>query len=238
MTDISKRRRLAGLSLRQAAVVAGISYFLMPVAFAEFYIFPRLIVPGDIVRTAQNIGSHGELFFVGIVCHFITLLLDVIIAWALYFLLAPVNQALSLLSTFFRLVYAVNYLAGLDKLVTALHILDAPYSRVVGDQQVNGQVQLLIRSFHSSMGLAVFGIHLILLGYLIFRSGYIPWILGVVLAVVGVAWIVSTLAPYLFPDAPLGFVSFIAMGELLLPLWLLIRGRKIQGPARPRLADR
>ena len=123
MTGINKSHRVVGLSLRQAAVVAGISYFLMPVAFADFYIFPKLIVSGDIAHTVQNVASHEKLFFVGIVCHFITLVLDVIIAWALYALLAPVNQALSLLTAFFRLVYAANYLAGLSTLITALHII-------------------------------------------------------------------------------------------------------------------
>ncbi len=95
MTGINGTHRMAGLSLRQAAVIAGVCYFLMPVAFAEFNIFPKLIISGDIVRTAQNISSHSSLFFIGILCHFITLVLDVIIAWALYVLLAPVNQALS-----------------------------------------------------------------------------------------------------------------------------------------------
>ena len=214
MTVINETHCIPGLSLRQAAVVAGISYFLMPVAFADFYVFPKLIISGDIVHTAQNIASHGKLFFVGILCHFITLVLDVIIAWALYVLLAPVNQALSLLAAFFRLVYAANYLAGLDKLLTALHILNVPYFRTIfGDQQLDAHVQLLIGSFHSSLGLVVFGIHLILLGYLVFRSGYIPWILGVVLAVVGASWIVSTLRPYLFPHAPLGFILIMAMGN-------------------------
>jgi Domain of unknown function (DUF4386) len=130
-----------------------------------------------------------------------------------------------------RLVYAANYLAGLDKLLAALHILHSPsYGAVLGDQQLHAQVQLLIVSFHSSMSLVVFGIDLVLLGYLVFKSGYIPWILGIVLAVVGVAWIVDSLRGYLFPHAPLGFLPMIAFGELLFPLWLLIRGWRIRDP--------
>jgi hypothetical protein len=231
MTVTNETHRMSGLSLRRAAVVAGISYFLMPVAFADFYIFPKLIISGDIAHTVQNISLHRELFFVGILCHFITLVLDVILAWALYVLLAPVNQALSLLAAFFRLIYAANYLAALNKLLTVLPVLNAPYFRTLfGDQQLDAQVQLLIRSFHSSLGLVVFGIYLILLGYLVFRSGYIPWILGVVLAVVGACWILNSLRPYFFPHAPLGFLPLMGFGELLLPLWLLIRGWKIRDP--------
>jgi len=158
--------------------------------------------------------------------------LDVIIAWALYVLLAPVNQALSLLTAFFRLVYAANYLAALSALLTALRIVNVPYYRtILGDQQLDAQVQLLIGSFHSSLGLAIFGIDLVLLGYLVFKSGYIPWILGIILVVVGLGWIVNSLRSYLFPHPPLGFLPMIGFGELLFPLWLLIRGWKIQDPA-------
>jgi hypothetical protein len=84
-----------GLSLRQAAIVAGIAYFLMRVAVAEFYIKPKLIMAGDIERTSQNIALHGTLFATAILCYFVTYILDVVIAWALYILLAtPENKSL------------------------------------------------------------------------------------------------------------------------------------------------
>src|SRR5690348_4925262 len=124
MTSNDTADRIAGLSLRQAAVVAGIAYLLMPVTFAEFYAFPKLLVAGDIGQTVQNISAHGTLFFVAILCHFITLTLDIVIAWALYVLLAPVNRALSLLTAWFRLVYTVIALSGLMNLVTVWRLLN------------------------------------------------------------------------------------------------------------------
>lgn len=204
----------------------------MPVTFAYFYIFPKLIVHENIGQTVRNITAHQTLFFVGILCHFITLILDIIIAWALYVLLAPVNRALSLLAAWLRLVYAAFYLAGLQALVTVLYLVQTPYTQtLLGDQQMHAQVQLLMGSFNNSINLALFGLHLLLIGYLICKSGYIPRILGVILAVVGLGWVLYTLVPYAYPDAPLGFIPFVGFGELLLPLWLVIRGWKIQEPA-------
>src|SRR4051812_26419257 len=94
-----------GLTSRQAALVAGISYLLMPATVAEFYINPKILIPGNIEQTIQNIATHGRLFAAAILCYLITLILDVIIAWALYVLLLPVNRSLSLLTAWFRLMY-------------------------------------------------------------------------------------------------------------------------------------
>ena len=216
--------------MRQAALTAGIAYLLMPVTFAEFYVFPKLIIPGNIEQTAQNITAHGRLFFVAILCNLITLLLDVVIAWALYILLVPVNRSLSLLTAWFRLIYTAVALVGVLNLVTVLRLLHTPaYLTAFGSQQLHAQVQLLLNSFRYdwSIGLLIFGIHLDLLGYLIYRSGYIPKILGLLLFIVGSSWIISTLRPYLYPNVHLGFISTLGFGELIFPLWLVIRGWKI-----------
>ena len=234
MSSANHANRNEGLTLRQAALIAGFSYLLMPVTFAEFHVFPKLFVPGNIEQTAQNIAAHGRLFFVAILCHFITLILDVIIAWALYFLLAPVNRSLSLLTASFRLVYTVVALSGLLNLVTVFRLLHTPdYLTLFGAQQLHAQVKLLLSSFRYdfSMGLVIFGIHLLLLGYLIFRSSYIPRILGIVLSLLGIGWIIYCLGPYLYPTAPLGFIPLAGFGELLFPLWLVVRGWKF--PEQP-----
>jgi hypothetical protein len=69
------------------------------------------------------------------------------------------------------------------------------------------------------------------LGYLIFRSGYIPWILGILLVTSGLGWLIDGLGPYLLPNANLGFTFVTAFGEVFFTFWLLIRGWKIQEPA-------
>ena len=69
-----------------------------------------------------------------------------------------------------------------------------------------------------SFSLIVFGFHLLLLGYLVYRSAYMPKVLGALLSLVGVAWILSQLRPYLYPNANLGWIPLVGIGELALPL--------------------
>jgi hypothetical protein len=225
--------RNGGLTLRQAALIAGFAYLLMPVTYAEFSIMPKLVVMGNIERTAQNIIAHGRLFFSAILCYLITLILDVVIAWALYVLLVPVNRALSLLAAWFRLIYTAVALFALLHLVTAYRLLHTPdYLTYFGSVQLNGMVLLALNSFRYdwSISLMIFGVHLILLGYLIYRSSYIPRIIGILLAIDGLIWLINPMKPYLYPSAHLGFLFSITFIELILPLWLVIRGWKIQEP--------
>jgi hypothetical protein len=225
--------QVEGLTLRRAALIAGFAYLRMPVTIAEFYINPKIMVPGNIEQTAQNIVVHGKLFAVGMLCYLITLILDVVIAWALYILLAPVNRSVSLLTAWFRLIYTVVALFSLLNLTTVYRMLHTPvYLTAFGSDPLHAQVLLLLNSYRWdwSMSLIIFGIHLGLLGYLIYRSGYIPRIIGILLVIDGLIWVVNPLQPYLYPTARLGFLFPISFVELLLPVWLVIRGWKIQEP--------
>lgn len=220
-----------GLTLRQAALIAGFGYLLSPVSYAEFSIMPKLVIPGNIEQTAQNIVAHQGMFVAAIFCYLITFLEDVVIAWALYYLLAPVNRSLSLLTAWFRLVYTAVVLCGWLSLVTAFRLLTtSDYMTLFGPAQLHAQLMLLLSSFRYdwSMSLVIFGIHLILLGYLIYRSGYIHKMIGILLVIDGLGWEIDSLQPYFYPNAHLGFIFITFFGELVFMLWLLIRGWKIQ----------
>jgi len=225
-----------GLTLRQAALIAGFAYLLSPVTTAEFSIMPKLVIPENIEQTVQNIVAHHGLFVAAIFCYLITFIEDVVIAWALYVLLVPVNRSVSLLTAWFRLVYTAIALFGWLNLVTVFRLLNTPdYLTAFGSAQLHAQVLLLLRSFRYdwSMSLVIFGIHLVLLGYLIYRSGYIPRIIGILLVIDGLGWAIDSLQPYLYPNAHLGFLFITFFGELVFMLWLLIRGWKIQEPTAP-----
>jgi hypothetical protein len=222
-----------GMSLRQAALVVGLTYLLNPVTYAE-YVYPKLVIPGNIEQTAQNISVHGGLFLAAVFCYLISFVGDVVLAWALYVLLAPVNRSLSLLTAWFQLVYAAIALFGTLNLVTAFRLLNTPeYLTAFGTGQLQAQVLLLLNSFRYdwSMGLVLFGIHLVLLGCLICWSSYIPRIIGVLLVIDGLGWMTDSLSPYLFPKAHLRYISITFFGELVFMLWLLIKGWKIKVPA-------
>ena len=73
----------------------------------------------------------------------------------------------------------------------------------------------------------VFGIHLGLLGYLVYRSGYIPRVLGILLVIAGLGYVVYNLGPYLYPNVDVGLVFITFFGESIFMVWLLVRGWKI-----------
>jgi hypothetical protein len=227
-------QRSGVMTLRRAAVIAGLAYLLNPVPYAEFTLYPKLVIPGQIEATMQNVSIHGGAFVAIILCFLINFIEDVVIAWALYVLLAPVSRSLSLLTAWFRLIYTAMGLFGLLNLVTVYRLLHTPeYLAVFGSGPLRAQVDLLLNSFRYDwlFALIVFGIHLCLLGYLVFRSGYtdtISKVVGVLLAIAGVGWIISELAPYLYPNADLGWIFLTSFGELIFMLWLLIGGWMIK----------
>jgi hypothetical protein len=223
-----------GLSLRHAALIAGLGYLLTPTSYAEYGIWPRLVIPGNIGQTILNISAHQGRFVVAILCYLVSFLLDIVIAWALYLLLAPVNRALSLLTACFRLVYATAAIVATLNLVHVFRLVQAPdYAAAFGIGPLQAQVKFSLDSFHwdFSASLIIFAIHLVLLGILIFRSAYIPRLIGVLLIVDGLGWAVSSLHPYLYPSLHLGWIFITYFGELVFMLWLLIRGWKIPEPA-------
>ena len=233
MSSIHPPRPEQGISLRQAALVAGFGLLVMVVAapFAEFFVYTKLVVPGNIEATVQNIRANGGLLLAGIFAYLIVFIFDVIVAWALYVLLIPVNRSLSLLTAWFRLVYTAIALFAMLKLVTVYRLLHTPdYAASFGPEQLQAQVELLLNAFRYEwgFGLILFGIHLVLLGYLVYRSGYIPKILGILLVIAGSGWVVYELGPFLFPNADLGFLFITFSLEVIFMLWLLIRGWKIQ----------
>jgi hypothetical protein len=219
------------ISLRSAALIAGLAIFIMAMAapFAEIYAFPKFFVPGKAAETAKNILANQGLFRVCIFSYLITFVCDLIAAWALYLLLKPVNEDLSFLSALFRFVYAVIALAALTNLVSILGLLRSDFE---SDQWYN-HIMSSLDAFKSGwyFGIIFFGIHLGLLGFLVFKSHYIPRILGLFLIVAGLGYLINGLKPYLFPTINLDFAKFTFYGELIFMLWLLIKGWRIQEPS-------
>ena len=225
-----------GITLRRAALIAGLAYLFDPVSYAEFTLYPKLVIPEHIDQTVANITAHGGTFVAMMLCYFLNFVEDIVIAWALYVLLAPVNRALSLLAAWLRLIYAALALVATLNLVTVYRMLTTPeYSTVFGSNGLRAQIDLLLHSFRYGYAfvLIIFGLHLCLLGYLVFRSGYTGWIskvVGVLLVVPGIGWIVYELSPYLYPKANLDWLFYTFFGELVFMLWLLIGGWTFKEP--------
>jgi hypothetical protein len=223
--------RIHDITMRQVALIAAFSLFVMsllsPVAF--FNIFPKLILRTDIETTVQNISAHHALFLGGLACYLVTFIADVLVAWALVVLLRPVNASLALLAGWFRLAYAVMALSILLKLVSVYRLLNSPeLLAMLGPVQRNAHAYLLLASFRYEWGfsMVIFAVHLLILSYLIYRSGYVPKVIGILVAINGAGYLADTAQPFIGVAVPYLFLAFF--GELIFMFWLFFKGGKTQ----------
>ena len=217
------------LTLRQAAYVAGFGLLVMTVCapYAEFYVFPKLIVREDIELTVRNLLEHRQLYTSALWAVFLNYVADIVVAWALYVFFAPVHRHLSLLAALFQLVYATLGLAALMNLFAVLNSANSPYlAEQVAAGQMNTQLHLLLTAYRTEWGVALvlFGIHLLLIGYLAFRSTYVPRAVGVALAVAGGGYVTYVVGSYLLPEVNLGLLMATFLLEPVFMVWLLWKG--------------
>jgi hypothetical protein len=228
--EIEVTNRSVVTSQRNAAIAAGAGLLIMTVAaiFARF-VYDSVLVPGDAVATANNILANELQFRLAIISFLFVIVLDVIVAWGLYVFLRPVNRNLSLLAAWFRLVYAAVFLVTILDLGNALRLLHSAGTLVVLETgQLQAQAFLALSAFSDgwSFALAIFGLHLTVLGYLVFKAGFMPKILGALLIIAGLGYMFDSITGFLFPNfgVTVGQITFI--GELLLALWLVIKSAR------------
>lgn len=221
------------ISLRTAALVAGLTILVLAVLapFSELFVYPKLINPANAAETVRNITGNKTLFVFGIFGYTLTACGDIIVSWALYILLKPVNAPLSRLAAWFRLVFSVLSLVTILNLVAVFRLLtNHDYVIPFGQTQLYAQVMLYLTTFRSGYHFAIifFSIHLILLGCLIFKARYIPNIMGLLLIISGLGYLTDALKPFLFPDFNSVLITITFFGELIFMLWLLIKGSRIK----------
>ncbi len=224
--------RMRGLSLKQAALVAGFTYLLNPVTFAEAYAMPRL-VSADPIETMKNLTAHPHLFATAVLSYVVSAIGDVVMAWAFYALLRPINAALAMLGSLLQLVYAAVWMAAISNLGLIYRLVDVPdYSQHLVATSLPARIAELLGAYRSGWGLSLilFGLHLAVTGWLMARSFYLPRWLGWLLFVDGWAWVVDSVTIYLYPDSNLPFLKAIFAVELILMVWLLGWGWRIREP--------
>jgi Domain of unknown function (DUF4386) len=206
---------------RTAALVAGIGLLVMAViaALSNFGVINSLTVPGDAGATARNLVNSAVLFRLGAVGLIVVAVLDVVVAWALYVVLRTVNPSLSLLGAWFRLAYAAIFAAAISSLFSALRA--APVEPT--------ETLFLLKTFDQGwhIGLVAFGLHLGVVGLLVWRPGFFSRLVSVLLAVAAVGYIVDSLGTLLSPTYSLGLSAFTFVGEVVFIFWLLILGGKL-----------
>jgi hypothetical protein len=188
-----------------------------------------LVTPGDAARTANDVAASATRFRLGVASMYVVVVLDVVAAWALFRFFAPVDASLSRLAAWFRLAYSAVFLVAISQLAGVPDLLSNPdYQRAFGQEQLHAQALTRIESFDAvwMAGLLLFGAHLALVGYLAYRSGYVPRLIGVLVALAGVGYAIDTIASVLFTD-PYAVSTLTGFGEAVLAVWLVARGRRL-----------
>jgi hypothetical protein len=228
-------------SMNKEAKTAGLFYLifiiLLPISTS---IRSQLVVVGDAAATAQKIMANELLFRISFVTELVSALFFVLAAWALFVLLKRVNKDIALLFLLLNLCgVAIECASVLDLSAASSLLGGADYLKVFPADQLQAQALLHIETYRNGFMMAqlFFGAWLLPLGYLVYRSGFLPWWLGILLIIDFVSVMIWFLQFFLLPgyDAityPGLAVSFIA--EVSLTLWLLVKGVKVNGPAATR----
>ena len=229
--------RTAGTSPLVYARVAGFLLLFVAIIapFSQLYVPSTLIEPGDATATANNIGASGWLFHLGIVSDSLVFLIEIVLCVLLYVLFRPVSRTLSLVAAFARL--AMSVVMGINLLpyfIALLLLSGAGYLSVFEPAQSDALALLFLNAHEGAVYIwqLFFGFHLLVLGYLIYKSGYFPWILGVLMVLGSLGYLTDAYGNILNPnyDETFGWIVGVGaiIGELPFFLWLLIRGVNVQ----------
>ena len=225
------------------ARVAGLVYLAIIVLglFGELAVRGTLVV-GDAAATFNNIAAAQPLWRAGIGADLLMQLLDVPLIVIFYLLLRPISEGLALLATFFNLVQtAVLALNKLSLLLPLFLLGDASYLQAFTAAQLQAMAMLAIQAHAHGFGIGLlfFGLACLVHGHLMFKSGYLPKALGVLLQVAGFSYLANSGAMLLAPGLAQAIFPAVLVpafvGELAVCLWLVFRGVDAQRWAqRPR----
>jgi hypothetical protein len=217
--------------------IGGVLYLIIIVLglFNEAYVRNRIIVSGDAAATAANIRSFESLWRFGIAAEFFMLICAIALTLIFFVLLRPVSRDLALLAVFFNLVsVAVEASVQLYLLGALFPLGSAEYLKAFKPEQLYAMASLSVKSHGYGFGVALifFGCVCLLLGYLIFKSGYLPKTVGVLMQLAGLSYLIDSFALILAPSfANRIFPAILVpafIGEASLCLWLLVKGVNVE----------
>ena len=243
-TDVMKERTTE-TSPQIYARIGGVLYLMIIVIgfSSEFFVRVKLVVSGDVTATANNIASSESLWRISIACELILLVCAVALTLIVYVLLRPVNKNLALLAVLFNIVeFPIEAVSKLCLLAALFFSGSADYLKAFEPRQLHALVKISLKLHDYGFGidLVFFGFACLVYGYLLFRSGYFPRPLGVLMAIAGLSYLANSFTLILAP-AYAGTISPILVlaliGELSLCLWLMVKGVNVaKWNAKTRLA--
>lgn len=205
--------------------IVGVCYLVLLLSgFDMFYVFGKVVLPNDATATAANLHAHEGLFLAGFAVALLGVAAYLVVTALFYMLFEPVNRTLSLTVAFFSLTGCViQAVALIFHLIPLVLLEDQPYLTAVTPAQRETLALVLLNSYGKAynISLVFFAFQLLLISYLTYRSTFLPRWLGVLVAL-GAGWLA-----FLYPPLARALWPYIALssvGEVLLILWLLVKG--------------
>lgn len=229
------------LSTKTLARIGGVLYLIVAVGggFSELYARSRLMVPGDAAATAANIAANATLFRAGFVADLVDFTCFLGVGLVMYAILKPVSPRVAFaMVTINAVSVAIQALNMLNHVGALLVATDPRFTAGLSAEASHSLVLLLLELHRQGYFIAqiFFGGYLLPLGYLVYKSGFFPKAVGIVLAIACAGYLADVVAVYVAPDFQSGLALDFGMiggiGELTFVLWLLIRGMSDRGSRR------
>ena len=204
------KKILTNISSRKAAMVVGVAFItsVFIVTLVDDFLLANFVVPGDTAALARDIEANKRLFGFAVIGYLLVLVLDSIIGLALYVVLKPANKKLAWVTGALRLLYACSLIIGLFALV--FQVID-----VYGYESIK------------LFGYIFFALHILVLGYSVFKSGYIPKSLGILLMFASFTYVVFFVDINLPKTIKASIMAIMALSELVLSIWLVAKRKKL-----------
>jgi hypothetical protein len=215
-------------SPNRLARMTGVLYLLVVLfgIISEILVTNVVFVPGDMAATVSQITTYGFIFRLGFVVMLARLVFLTLLVLALYKLFGPVNRDVAVVMVAFVLISnAVTMVALIFEFGAPLLLTSSDYSTLFTTDQWLAQVQFFINmQVLADKAAQIFSLWVILLGFLMFKSGYLPKLLGILMMVAGVGYVADFLAFFLVPQLDVQIAGFAFLAEVAFPFWLLIKG--------------
>ncbi|MFJ6209692.1 DUF4386 domain-containing protein [Lysinibacillus sp. NPDC092081] len=223
---------------RKSALIGGTALIIMALAafFSYGFVHENLVLQGDATATFNNLKSSNTLFKAGIFGWIIILITDIVVTWAFYIFLEPINRSLALLAAWLRLTYTTILGVAILNLVFVLLLSNSTDNFSFNINQLQAHVMFFLKAFETvwAIDLIIFGGHLMVIGYIAFKSSEIPKVISILLLLAATGYIIINVFISFFSqyDEVISILKFIfnvpmILGELGFGIWLLIKGGKV-----------
>jgi hypothetical protein len=221
------------------AKYAGLLYLLIAISggFSIGYMPSVIVVAGDPATTAQNMMDNLGLFRLGILGDIVVLLLEIVLTVILYQLTKPVNQTIAMIALFSRLAMSIVMGLNLLNYLIPFHLLNGADNLSAFELDELQSLSMVFLEAHQ-YGVYIwglfFGLHLIALGYLVFKSKYFPKVLGVMMGIGSLGYLLESIGEITLTNNEvlstliIAFLVIATVGELSFTFWLLIKGVNIE----------